>query len=240
MRLLKEAIKKSVNFVGFDLVRTDQVPQHNLMGLRKYPIRTIVDVGANEGWFAKKITKLFPEAHIYCFEPLPTVYQELHDWAQETNGKIITYNVALGESEDVVNIQYHEDGHASSSLLNATELCHTMFPFTKKKVSIPVNQTTLDTWMASVTDDLAPDIFLKMDVQGYEDKVIKGGKQLFKKARACLLEINLVKLYQEQPSFGDIFRLFDELGYSYAGNYDQVYDHDGRVLYIDALFMKGN
>ena len=115
-----------------------------------------------------------------------------------------------------------------------------MFPFTKKKVSIPVNQTTLDTWMASVTDDLAPDIFLKMDVQGYEDKVIKGGKQLFKKARACLLEINLVKLYQEQPSFGDIFRLFDELGYSYAGNYDQVYDHDGRVLYIDALFMKGN
>ena len=242
MKILKESVKKAFHFLGFDLVRTNYIPQYNLMGLRNLPIYTIIDVGAYNGWFSQRLLEFFPQANIYCFEPLPNIYQELVSWTEKTGGKVTAYNVALGESEDIVTIHYNEDWSASSSLLSSTQLNKAFFPFTEKKIDIPVTQTTLDIWMENdnLRKNLKPEILIKLDVQGYEDRVIEGGKNLFKKAKACLLEINLVKLYQGQPSFGEIFRLFDEMGYYYSGNYDQVYDKDGRVIYIDALFVKGD
>jgi len=32
----------------------------------------------------------------------------------------------------------------------------------------------------------------------------------------------------------------DTLGFEYAGNLDQVYDKDGKIIYIDAVFVKSD
>ena len=34
-------------------------------------VKTVLDIGANVGRFAITARKLFPDAHIYAFEPLP-------------------------------------------------------------------------------------------------------------------------------------------------------------------------
>jgi hypothetical protein len=39
------------------------------------PVRAIIDAGANTGQFARMIEKIFPEANIYCFEPLGEGFQ---------------------------------------------------------------------------------------------------------------------------------------------------------------------
>lgn len=158
--------------------------------------------------------------------------------SDKSNGKITAYNVALGETEYTVTQQYHKNSHPSSSFLDTTILCRTLYPLTEKKKCIQVTQTTLDRWMKEFTPNIKPEGFVKRDVQGYEDRVIKGGKSLFPKAKVCLLEINLVSLYQDQTSFKELFYLLDELGYSYAGNFNQVHDIDGRAFYIDALFIR--
>ena len=38
---------------------------------------TIVDVGANEGQSARRFAKIFPNAHIFSFEPASTNYEQL-------------------------------------------------------------------------------------------------------------------------------------------------------------------
>ena len=96
---MKRMIKEFFNTIGFDIVRLNKSPKISFFGLKKYEIRTIIDVGANEGQFAGYISKIFSEANIFCFEPLPEAFKELSKWAESKNGKVKAFNLALGDYE---------------------------------------------------------------------------------------------------------------------------------------------
>lgn len=219
------------------ILKDSIVRRRKLLGLRTLPIDTIIDIGANEGQFAKSISKVFPKANIYCFEPLPYPFKKLSKWAENHKGCKV-FNYALGDREGNVELFYHLDHSPSSSLLKSTKVCEKLYPLTKKQTSISVKLTTLDKAMADISEPLIPDVLIKIDVQGYEDRVIRGGTETFSKARACILEIGLDKLYENQAEFKDILYLFNDLGFHYAGNLQQVYGDNGHVIYIDAVFMK--
>lgn len=234
----KRIIKKAFNQIGLDIVRISKSPKQSLLGLRNLPIKTIIDVGANTGQFARIILNVFPEAYIYSFEPLLEPFKQLKEWADQQNGKATVYNVALGDKEGKVKMVSHLDHSPSSSFLKTTKICETFYPVTKKQASTIVKLTTLDKAIASISPPPHSDIFLKLDVQGYEDRVIRGGTETFLKARACILEINLDQLYENQATFKAISVLLDNLGYHYAGNLNQVHADDGHIIYIDAVFVR--
>src|SRR5919202_5683403 len=72
---------------GFDLVRLYRLPRSTFLGLGRLPIRTIVDVGANRGQFAREALAFFPQAHLYCFEPQTEAFAELQQWAARCPGQ---------------------------------------------------------------------------------------------------------------------------------------------------------
>lgn len=45
--------------------------------------KTIVDIGANIGFFALRMKQLYPEAQIYCYEPFPPNFKRLHKLIRE-------------------------------------------------------------------------------------------------------------------------------------------------------------
>ncbi len=57
---------------------------------------------------------------------------------------------------------------------------------------------TLDGFFEKEAIELEPEILLKLDIQGYEDRVLRGASALLKKTRACLLEGNFDPLYDGQ------------------------------------------
>lgn len=223
------------NLVGHFLVK-DWHPK--LLGLSKLPIRSIIDVGANDGQFSRKMLRIFPQASIYSFEPLPDPFKKLKQWGKQQQDRITVFNLALGDSIQTIEINNHLYFNQSSSILQTTQLCERIYPMVKKQQTILVQQSTLDQEISSLPTPLSPDILIKLDVQGYEDRVILGGMETFKQARACIVEISLDILYQEQANFKDIFLLIDQLGYRYAGNLDQVQGKDGHVRYFNAVFIK--
>ena len=235
---MKKIIKKILNVVGLDIVRLNKSPQYSLLGLRNLPIKTILDIGANIGQFARMIERVFPEAKIYSFEPLPDAFKELDKRSRIKNGKVKAFNLALGDSDGEIEMFYHTEHSPSSSILKTTDICEKLYPFTKTKEIIKVQMNTLDKAIDELNIPLVPEVLIKLDVQGYEDRVIKGGKLTFSKARACILEINLDKLYETQPSFKDIILLLYDLGYRYGGNLNQSIAEDGHVIYIDAVFIR--
>lgn len=218
-------------------MRLSKSPQYSLLGLRELPIKTVIDAGANKGQFAKMITDIFPEARIHSFEPLPQAFKQLKEWADKENEKVTVYNVALGEKDGEVGMLRHMDHSQSSSILKTTETCEELYPFTKTQEIIPVKITTLDNWLDS-QDTPAGDILVKLDVQGYEDRVITGGGKTLNMAKVCITEVSLDRLYEDQSDFKDILSLLYDLGYRYAGNLDQSYADDGHVIFIDAVFVK--
>jgi len=238
INFLKRFIRKAFNLIGLDVVRISKAPKHTFLGLRNLPIRTIIDVGANKGQFARMISKLFQNAHINCFEPMPDLLKKLKEWAESQKGRVKVFNYALGDSEGTVEMFSHIEHSPSSSLLRTTEICERLYPFTKKQTAISVKSTTLDKAMANLSEPLIADILIKLDVQGYEDRVIRGGTETFHKARACIVEVCLDKLYENQATFKNISFLLHDMGFRYAGNLEQVYNKDGHVIYIDAVFVK--
>jgi hypothetical protein len=97
-----------------------------------------------------------------------------------------------------------------------------------------------------VLDDIAPaltpaisgGLLLKIDVQGFEDRVIRGGRKTIAQAEAVIVEVQNAYLYDGQPTFRDIFMELDALGFAFSGVLDQHTGTDGRVLYYDAIFLK--
>ena len=57
-------------------------------------------------------------------------------------------------------------------------------------------------------------------------------------AVACIMEVSLQPLYKGQPTFKKLCLLIDSVGFEYAGNVLQIYDEEGRVIYVDTLFRK--
>ena len=142
MKFVKKIIIKIIHSLGFDVVWIPKDFENTFLGLRQYSIRSIIDVGANRGQFAKEVLKGFPGAHIYCFEPGEKAYLDLKKWAETQEGRVSAFNVALGDKEaDLPFYEYLENDERSSFLRIINPLLQHL---------ILIHQTTLDNFINSL------------------------------------------------------------------------------------------
>jgi hypothetical protein len=118
-----------------------------------------------------------------------------------------------------------------------TDLHREAFPQSGKETSEEITIRRLDDVLATVKIDR--EILLKLDVQGYEDKVLAGGPDLLSKARVIVIEVSFRRLYEGQPLFDDIYAKLRSQGFAYQGNLYQLLDNrDGSVVQADAVFLR--
>jgi len=237
--LLAETLKETAARLGFHVVRNYQNPNHTLMGLKRFDFRTVLDVGANAGQFARFIRGHFPQATLHCFEPIPRAFQELSAWTSQ-DGNAYAVQMALGDSAGSIDINLHSDHSTSSSVLSTSEHCQALFPFTARQEKISVPMGRLDDYIAALPSPLSPNVLLKLDVQGFETFVLRGAPRLMRSVTACIAEVSLDVLYVGQSRFSDIFRIATESGLEYAGNLSQMYGADGHVISFDAVFQRAS
>lgn len=206
-------------------------PENNTW-LLKRNIKVILDVGANVGQFAERFHAIIPDAKIYSFEPIKGCFDELK--ANTAGLNIEVFNIALGEKEEQIeiNISKHTP---SSSLLEMADLHTEVFKGTEfeEKETITVKRL----------DDIAPqlgkleNILLKIDVQGFEDRVINGGAETIKKVDTIVIETSFQELYKGQLLFDGIYRQLVDLGFVFGGNLSQALNpKDGSILYAESIF----
>jgi FkbM family methyltransferase len=234
----RNLVKAGLRLIGLDLLRARNSPRLTLLGLKQMPIRSIIDVGANTGQFARDMRHFFPKATIYCFEPLTDPFRKLAKWSATQGGYVRAFNLALGESSGEIPMFWHIDHTPSSSLLASTDLNATYYPCTRAQRSCSVRIARLDDVMAEAKHPLAQDMLLKLDVQGYEDRVLRGATETLRSASAVVLEVCLDPLYKDQSDFLRLASFLADSGFEYAGNLSQSYGSDGHVIWLDALFRK--
>lgn len=218
-----------------ELKQIAEAERRRTLWLRNMNIETILDIGANTGQFAKSMHELFPEATLYSFEPLKDSYEEL--LVQFKNvPQFQAFNVALGDETGIVEM-HRSEYSPSSSLLSMNDLHKTSFPYTKKEIIQKVDLVCLDDIASRL--ELRKPMLVKLDVQGYEDKVISGGKSVIGQADIVITELSVEQLYDGQPLFDEIYKTMTSMGFQYRGNYDQLCSpDDGRVLQVDGIFTR--
>jgi len=232
-------INANLRRAGYEIHKNRLSPLRKLLGATDFPVRTIIDVGANEGQFAGWILPYFPQASIFCFEPVADAFSVLASWAAKQGGRVTPVRCAIGETEGTLEMIKHDMHTSSSSFLRTTAHCEHFYPETKTQSSIKVSCKTLDGAVAGL-NGLEPDILIKVDVQGYEARVLRGGRQTFLQSKVAILEVSLVPLYESQPTFAEIVEMMDDLDFNYAGSLEQICNPNGLLLSIDAVFFKRN
>jgi FkbM family methyltransferase len=237
--ICKHGVRRLFGAVGLEVSRSSRNAAHTLLGLRALGIRTVLDIGANRGQFVTKAQSVFPDARFYCFEPLNGPFAELERLAHGPNSRIVrAFNLALGECEGTAPMFEHLDHNPSSSLLPSTAMIEDLYPQTRRQALAQVRMARLDDFVDEARLDLDPNILVKMDVQGYENRVIEGGTKVLRRARACVLEVTFDPLYQNQCTFKDVWKMLDALDYRFAGNVEQFHGADGHVIFADSLFLR--
>jgi FkbM family methyltransferase len=230
MKIIKQIIVNIIHFLGYDATRISKDYNRNFLGLNNLPIKSIIDIGANRGQFAREAIKVFPNAHIYCFEPGEKAYRDLIKWADAQNGKVTVYKIALGEEEKDLTFYEYSDNDEGSSFLKIVN------PVSLKTTTM--HQVTLDSFISQSSLLLEPEILIKIDTQGYDDRVIKGAQQILSKSLACIVEVIYDREYQDQGSFKSIFSLLNESGFEFMGNKEQHLSRNGNLMWSDSVFIK--
>ena len=85
--------------------------------------------------------------------------------------------------------------------------------------------------------DFQENLLVKIDVQGYEGPVLRGGQATLRRAVVVLIETSFVPLYREQQLFADVGQT-KALGFSFFGNLALRDDpRSGCPLSADSLFV---
>ncbi len=231
---MRHPLRRIVNKFGIDITK-HRNQRDSFDGISSYGIKTVIDIGADIGQFAKEAREKIPQAQIYSFEPLSQTYKDLvRNMSEDTQWKSFNYGLGSQNQEMKITLNPHSP---SSSLLEKSEFMEKVFPHTQGGSIETIKVRTLDSMAQDIK--IEGPLLVKLDVQGYESEVIKGGVQIISKARVILIETSFFALYKQQPLFDDIYNTLRSLGFSYHGSLQTKRNpKTGENLFEDAIFIK--
>ncbi|MFV0444358.1 MAG: FkbM family methyltransferase [Planctomycetaceae bacterium] len=78
--------------------------------------------------------------------------------------------------------------------------------------------------------------FLKLDVQGYELEVLKGGCQALRSAECALLETSVLSFNSGAPKIAEVVGFMSQEGFAIIDVAEMVYRRDRALLQMDLVF----
>lgn len=210
---------------------------HGLIDGRELPVENFLvqflkegdvclDVGANVGFYTLLTSSLVGEGgKVYAFEPTPRTFDILRK--NSTGKKNVTHiNAALMEAEGKRDLA---DYGAEKSGLNT--ILPTSSPDGISPVMFSVEATTLDSYCLS--HDIRP-TFIKIDTEGAEEMVLKGGL----KTLAAHHPVLIIEVQRETPQ--NVITVLSALGYQayqFVGNTPVPYTSEETLLCPNMLFL---
>jgi FkbM family methyltransferase len=144
-------------------------------------ISTFVDVGANMGLISRCARRASPGCKIVCFEPL----KENAELCKLNNPGVVVETLGVGSKEGKTKLLVDGSGFMASSL-----------KFGYHQAEREVGVVTLDAYFSKASDFGSIDL-IKIDVEGMEAEVLRGGKKTIQRAKKVVVEIHSKNLMKE-------------------------------------------
>lgn len=213
---------------------------------RNFPFESgsqFLDVGANRGQTIASIRLYKPNVPIMAFEPNPVLARWLS--AHYASNQTVVHPFGLGTEEGHFDlyVPYYRgfmfDGLASFDWSSAHDWLNqnTMYGFRERHLRIEKIRCEVRRWDEV---DTQPGL-VKLDVQGFESKVISGGLQTIRNYRPVLLIENDLERAHERLLFREGYRRagFDGIGFALdeVGRGNTFYLPEERTDHFQAAFI---
>jgi FkbM family methyltransferase len=192
----------------------------------------LVDVGAADGTISQKLTEAFPRSTAYAFEPIPSTFRLLKERVSG-NKNIIAVNKGLGSEEKELTIHLSRR-ITSSSFFDIEKHISNEF-FSENLRDVGSESVVVSTMDKEIPSHQRVNI-LKMDVQGFELEVLKGGKETLKRTAIVVIEMQNHDLYVGAPKYYDIDKFLRESSFEL---YDMIPSirQDKKLYEWDSIYV---
>ncbi|HLO13722.1 MAG TPA: FkbM family methyltransferase [Anaerolineales bacterium] len=208
---------------------------------------TIFDIGSCEGEDSIRYSRLFPNAKVFAFEPLPSNVKMLKLQLDRYGAKNVNvfqlalsdaigdsdFYVSSGQKDPRVSKEDWDFGNKSSSLLPPHANNRELFPWLEFSEKIKVSTDTLEHFCS--LQGVRQIDFVHLDVQGGELKVLSGAGSLINQITSVWMEVEKTPLYEDQPLQHEIENFMKMQGFVKLK--DTVSGFAGDQFYVNSAYL---
>ncbi len=235
---LKKELQYLIRKIGIDIQRygisqSSDFRLNHYLNLKK--IDCVLDIGANIGQYALNLRKIGYKGFIMSFEPLADAFNTLQKNSQkDKNWK--AYNFGLGDRETKQKINISKNSFSSSILDMEQEHLNADLDseFISSEEIIVKRVDNLE------NEELEgfKNIFLKIDTQGYEDRILNGINKIQNKIKGIQVEMSFYSMYKKQIIFEELLSKINEMNFEIWDLTRNFSDKKGKILQANGIFFK--
>lgn len=190
----------------------------------------MIDIGANVGDWSRMARSVFPAVPLVMVDGNPEMAAPLRATVDALGSHVGVVSALLGP--DVrSDVPFHVVGTGSGVLPELTT-------FSRDVRHLPM--TTLDQVVEGMTQAaVAAPLLMKLDVQGFELEVLRGGARTLGMAEVVILETSVLPYNEGAPTFEDVVAFMRTAGFSVADFCGQFRRETDHALYqTDVAFVR--
>jgi FkbM family methyltransferase len=196
------------------------------------PNFSVLDIGANLGYFSKNFARLANKGKLISIEPVPVFFETL-TYFMKKFPHVTLYNVALGTEKGTITMVLPE-----SNGMIRTGLPHIAESEEEKKLH--ATQDVAIVKGSELLADLDRLDYIKCDIEGYELNVFKEIKPILEK------HLPFVQIEIAEKNLPEMIDLFTSLGYTQFGIKDFKFiqetgkqDEEGDFFFVPSAKLEG-
>jgi FkbM family methyltransferase len=241
---MKQRVHKLFQRCGHDVIEYPLqdwfvLREHLAHVFRKLSINCVIDVGGHFGEYGLFLRELGYGGRIISVEPVRENFDILLDRAAGDHNWT-AYNFALGETEgtSLINVARCTD---FSSFLQSNEACSDRFGDKgvlerMEAVSVKRLDSILDELVSGIDN---PRLYLKMDTQGWDLKVLRGASGVLARISALQSEVSVQNLYFGMTGYLDAIQQMSEMGFTVSGLFPVARDENALgVVEFDCVMVR--
>lgn len=193
--------------------------------------RAVLDIGAYAGTWTRAVLDIFPACTSFMIEALKQAREPLRMVCGTLNGRADFEIAVLGaepREQQPFYIVQAKSGSSGSSLYEE----QTQYP----RIVEHRRVVRLDDVLAS--RQLGPHQLVKLDVQGAEIDVLRGGPRCLAAAEAVVLELSLLEYNRGAPLMHEVLAFMAAQGFLACDFFEPKRDPAGHLIQIDAIFVR--
>lgn len=242
MNVIKRAVYSAAGALGYHVglrpPTADTLEGHLRTLFDHMEFNCVIDVGAHHGGFGRLVRNAGYTGRIVSFEPVPDNFARLQEASSGDPAWRIDQR-ALGSEAGRQPINVTRQS-SMPSLRAPSAYGRAYFQGQMDIVDTPIIEVVrLDDVLPECVADLpAPRVFLKVDTQGYDAEVFRGGAASLKHVLAIQSEVAVQAIYEGMPRYTEAIEQLNALGFELSGLFPVTLDRELRLIEMDCVMVR--